>query len=117
MPSLSARLSSFERKKIDDLSKKWKLGNAETLRRLVVLGLGGTMEEADELNEEMRLRREAAEKVHGPRRKDRPMEEGASSYVVRVRLPSSWSSRVRKAKTPPGSAGLHFVLALGLERL
>jgi hypothetical protein len=114
MPILSSRVSTKARQAIDVLSRRWKISNAETLRRLVVIGLGGTTQEADALNTEMRKRKVAAEAFFKRKREHGYREHAGRERtpVVAVRLPSQWSSRVKRAL-----GGLGGVIRSGLTKL
>lgn len=113
MPILSARVSPETRSEIDKLSTRWSLGNAETLRRLVVLGLGGTLHEANAVNAAMRQRRDAAEAYFGKRKPGYREHPGRDrTPFVGVRLPSLWAARVKGRL-----GGLKSVLEAGLEKI
>lgn len=114
MPRISVYVGSSLRTQIDQLSKYWKLGNAETLRRLIVLGLGGDENMANELNAQMAVRKRAAEKFYGQERQPGPREassNGEHSPVVTIRLPSNWSQAVKDR------GGLKAVLERGYRSL
>ena len=114
MPILTANVGPENRAQVDALSKKWKLGNAETLRRIVVTGLGGSVKDAEALNEEMAEFRKAAEDRYGMKRNPGPKEaasRGQKTPTVTARLPKAWAKRVKDA------GGFKAVVIIGLDKL
>lgn len=114
MPRLTAHVGPEVRAAVDELSRHWRLGNADTLRRLVVFGLGGAMKDANEVNAFMAGHRRAAEKFFGRKRTPGERErssDGDHAPTVTVRLPAAWARRVR------AGGGLRAAIEAGLGRL
>jgi hypothetical protein len=113
MPRLSAHVGPLTRARVDAFAASQRLTNAEALRILIVLGLGGSLANAEALNQSMRARKEAAERFHGRKRTPGARERAPSSepaQVVTVRLPAVWAKRAQEA-------GLRAVIEEGLTRL
>jgi hypothetical protein len=115
---LMAHVGAENRAAIAQLEQRWKLGNAQTLRRLLVLGLGGSLQHADALNQEMARKRAAAE-AHHKRARTLGSRELARTQLgddappraptVSVRVPSNLHRQVK------AQGGLRKVLERGLE--
>ena len=115
---LTCNVGQDNRNLIDYYSQKWAQGNAETLRIIIMIGLGGTIEDGDEVNAEMANWRKAAEDYHGRAREPGPREavslaQGNTTHapVVAVRVPAAVGKQVEAA------GGLKAVLFAGLQRL
>lgn len=117
MPIAKAHVGVDSRAAITKLERTWKLGNADTIRRIIVLGLGDDMRAADALNAEMQRRRAEAQASHGRTREPGPKERaravlgrdaGPRSPTISVRLPSRVSKRVA------AGGGLRSVVERGL---
>lgn len=116
MSRLSARLGPELRAAIDRAAARLKLGNAEALRLLIVLGLGGSRAEADALNAEMAHFQAVYEREAGRKRQPGPLERAAQrrgsirTSSVSVRVPGAWGKRAR-------ALGVRDVIAAGLAKL
>jgi len=111
---MTANIGHDARAEVDTLMKQWRLKNADTVRRLVVLGLGGTIAQADALNAEMDARREQAEEFNGRARTPSPREAasvGKQAPIITVRLPGPWARRVTQL------GGLKKIVLGALEKL
>ena len=117
MPIVKAHVGAASRAAITALEAKWKLQNADTIRRVVVLGLGDSLQAADVLNAEMARRRLDAQAAHGRPREPGPKERaraalgshaGPRSPTISVRLPSGMSKRVA------AGGGLRSVVERGI---
>jgi hypothetical protein len=112
---LAAHIGAENRAQIEKASKRWKLGNADTLRRLVVLGLGDSLVVADTINKQMADRQAAIETHYGRKRQPSANEkaskasQGPKSPTVAVRLPKEVAKRVQ------ATGGLRAVIERGLD--
>jgi hypothetical protein len=116
---LTARVSKEDRRRVDALAAQWGLGNAETVRRLIIFGLGGTEDQAQRLSDEMAGHRARALELHERRSaaaKQPTSQQGRAPLrgteplpMLSVRLPASWGRAVRKV---PGR--LREVVSRGL---
>jgi hypothetical protein len=114
MPILTANIGTERRAVLDAFAKKEKLTNADTLRVVVVTGLGGSVKDWMALNAEMAEFRKAAEDRYGMKRNPGPREMGATGKtpsVVSVRLPKVWAKKVKDA------GGFKDVVLAGLDKL
>jgi hypothetical protein len=115
---LSCSVGAENRARIDALAARWKLGNADTLRRLIIGGLGGKMAAADKLNAEMAAWRKLKEEHYGrvrepSRRELASLKAGNTVHapVVRVSVPRPLAKQIKE------KGGLRAVLEEGLARL
>jgi hypothetical protein len=100
----SARIGVANRNRVIDLAGAWDMSLSDTLRALVILGVGGTWDDVLAANQAANANRDAvAENVQrygggeiNQSRQQGPFVKQASADVVAVRLSVPWSDRLRQ---------------------
>lgn len=110
---LAARMTAGARAQVDAITRASKRSVSDVVREAAILGVGGTVADAREVNRVMARVRAALVEAAGfpdPAKGRRPRGRGAP-LTVSVRLPRVWGARVVAA------GGLAVAVAYGITRV